>query len=80
MLIYGNGVDEWAIILKNRFKTSKFTGIAAVIKKYTINDKIKCRKPRKYIQTVIRTFKIAGLNNTFDYLLVIWNGVDVEFQ
>ena len=33
LLIYGNGIDEWVTMLKNRFKTSKFTGMAAVMRK-----------------------------------------------
>ena len=35
LLIYGNGVEKWTILFRARFKISKFTGIAIVLKKNT---------------------------------------------
>ena len=74
LLIYNNGIDKWVTILKSRFKTSKSTGMAAVMKiKHTLNDAARHRKPRKYVQTIIRAAKTAELNETSDLLLIIWN-------
>ena len=55
--------------------------MAAVMKeRYTFNDAARYRKPREYVQTVIRAVKTAELNETSDHLLIVWNGSDVEFQ
>ena len=81
LLTYGNGVEKWTILFLARFKTSKFTGIAVVLKeKYTIFDVAKRRKFRKYAQTVIRAIKTTELGDTADHLLIVWNGLNVEFQ
>ena len=81
LLTYGNEIDEWTTMLRARFKTSKFTGIAIVLKKkYTMNDAAKRRKFRKYAQMVIRTVKTAELSGTTDHVLIVWNGLNVKFQ
>ena len=80
LLTYGNGVEKWIILFRARFKTSISTGMAVVLKeKYIMNDVTKRRKFRKYAQTVIRTVKTAELGDVANHLLVIWNGLDVEF-
>ena len=53
--------------------------VAVMKERYTLNDAAKHREPRKYVQTVIRAAKTAELSETSDYLLIIWNGLDVEF-
>ena len=45
-----------------------------------MNDVTKRRKFRKYAQTVIRAIETAELGDAADHLLVVWNGLDVEFQ
>ena len=81
LLIYGNRIDEWVTMLRARFKASKFTGMAAVMRKrYTLSDAARRRKPREYAQTVIKAVKTTELSDTSDHLLIIWNGLDVEFQ
>ena len=68
-------------MFRARFKTSKSTGMAVVLKKkYIMNDATKRREFRKYAQTVIRAVKTAELGDATDHLLVVWNGLDVEFQ
>ena len=68
-------------MLRTRFKTSKFTCIAIVLKKiYTMNDAARRRKSRKYAQTVIRTVKTTELNDTIDHLLIVSNVLNVDFQ
>ena len=80
-MTYGNGVEKWIILFRARFKTSKSTGMAVMLKKkYIMNDVTKRRKFRKYAQTVIRAIETAELGDAADHLLVVWNGLDVEFQ
>ena len=72
LLIYGNGVEIWIILLRTRFKTSKSTGMAVVLKKkYIMNDATKRREFRKYAQTVIRAVKTAELGDATDHLLIV---------
>ena len=49
-------------------------------KKYFVNDVAKRREFRKYVQTVIRTDKTIELSETVDNFLIVWNGLNVEFQ
>ena len=80
-LTYGNGVKKWTTLFRARFKTSRSTGMAIMLKeKYTMNDAAKRREPRKYARTVIRTVKTAELGDTTDHLLIVWNGLNIEFQ
>ena len=65
---------------ENSFQNIKIYRHGRGNKKHTLNNAIKRREPRKYIQTVIRTIKTAELNETSDHLLIIWNGFDIEFQ
>ena len=81
LLTYGNGVEKWTILFRTRFKTSRSTGMAIMLKKkYIMNDVARRREFRKYAQTIIRAVKTAELGDATDHLLVVWNGLNVEFQ
>ena len=78
---YGDNVDEWTTLLLARFKPPRSTGMAVVLReKYSLQDAARHREPREYAQTVIRAAKTAELGGTPDHLLLIWNGLDLEFQ
>lgn len=54
--------------------------IIIVKERYTLNDVMKRRKPQEYAITIIKTVKIAKLNDIHNQFDIIWNNLDVEFQ
>lgn len=81
LTLYGEEIEEWSTLLLARFKQPRSTGMAVILKeRYSMSDAARQREPREYAQTILRAAKTAELGDTADHLLVIWNGLELEFQ
>ena len=78
-LTYSQALDKWVSFLIERFRLTKSMGMSQLLKeKYTINDALRYREPRKFAMSVVRTAKIAKLDVVHNQLEIIWNGLDVD--
>lgn len=78
---YGDGIINWEIKLLERFKERPNVSMAVLMReRYTVDDARKHREPREYASTIIQAAKCAELANPFNQILLIYNGLHVEFQ
>ena len=64
LLTYGNAVNEWSRALLERFRPTKASGMAIIVKeRYSLNNTVRYREPREYIIIIIRVVKVAKLGN-----------------
>lgn len=49
-------------------------------KRYIMKNAKKRREPRKCASTMIKTAKSASLDNVFNQILLIYNGLNLEFH
>lgn len=74
-------IDEWYRLLLARWKKQRSQGMAVLLReKYTMQDAARHREPREYAQTVMRAAQTAEMGAMKDHILLIWNGLDTEFQ
>ena len=81
LLKFGNGIDEWEQKLTARFKERPNVAMATIIQeRYTVTDAQHRREPRKYAGIIIRAAKSAELGATGQVIMLIYNGLDLQFQ
>ena len=74
-------IEEWYKLLLKRWKAPRAQGMTAVLReKYTLQDAARHREPREYAQLILRSAQNAELGTMKDHILLIWNGLDLEFQ
>ena len=74
-------IEEWYKLLLKRWKAPRAQGMTTVLReKYTLQDAARHREPREYAQLILRAAQNAELGTLKDHMLLIWNGLDMEFQ
>ena len=74
-------MDEWYRLLLARWKPPRSQGMAVLLReKYSMQDAARHREPREYAQTLMRAAQNADMGVMKDHMLLIWNGLDTEFQ
>ena len=74
-------IDEWYRLLLSRWKQPRSQGMAVLLReKYSMQDAARRREPREYAQVIMRAAQNADMGVMKDHILLIWNGLDTEFQ
>lgn len=74
-------IDEWYRLLLARWKQPRSQGMATLLReRYSMQDAARRREPREYAQTIMRAAQNADMGVMKDHMLLIWNGLDTEFQ
>ena len=74
-------LGEWYRLLLARWKPPRSQGMTVLLReKYTVQDAARHREPREYAQTMLRAAQNADMGVMKDHMLLIWNGLDLEFQ
>lgn len=74
-------IDEWYRLLLARWKPPRSQGMTVLLReKYSMQDASRHREPREYAQTIMRAAQNADMGVMKDHMLLIWNGLDTEFQ
>ena len=74
-------IEEWYRVLLSRWKAPKTQGMSILLReKYSLQDASRRREPREFAQTILRAGQTAELGTIKDHMLLIWNGLDFEFQ
>ena len=74
-------IDEWYRLLLARWKQPRSQGMAVLLReKYSMQDAARRREPREYAQVIMRAAQNADMGVMKDHMLLIWNGLDTEFQ
>ncbi|MCJ1470708.1 hypothetical protein MMC07_009355 [Pseudocyphellaria aurata] len=77
----GHGIEEWEQKLVAWFKEQLNVAMATIVReRYTIADARNRQKPREYAEIIIRAAKLAELGSTGHIIMLIYNGLDLEFQ
>ena len=64
-----------------RFKEQPNIAMATIVQeRYTISDARNRRKPREYAGVITQAAKSAELGSTGHIIMLIYNGLDLEFQ
>lgn len=80
LVTLGDNVDEWCRVLLKKFRELPTTAQAILNKeRYTMADAARQREPIEYIQAITRAGKSTDFP-TYNQMLIIWNGLDPEFQ
>lgn len=75
------GIEEWYRLLLSRWKQPRSQGMSVLLReKYSMQDASRHREPREYAQTIMRAAQNADMGVMKDHILLIWNGLDTEFQ
>ena len=81
LLKLGHGIEEWEQKLVARFKERPNIAMATIVQeRYTMLDARNRREPRKYAGVITRAAKSAELGTTAHIMMLIYNGLDLEFQ
>ena len=74
-------LGEWYRLLLARWKPPRSQGMTVLLReKYSMQDAARHREPREYAQTMLRAAQNADMGIMKDHMLLIWNGLDMEFQ
>ena len=74
-------IDEWYDFLTKRFAQSAGTALATITsERYTLEDALRRREPRDYASIILRGARSAEMNNVYNQLFLLYNGLDPEFQ
>lgn len=75
------GIEEWYRLLLARWKQPRSQGMSVLLReKYSMQDAARHREPREYAQMIMRAAQNAEMGTAKDHILLIWNGLDSEFQ
>lgn len=75
------GIEEWYRLLLARWKQPRSQGMSVLLReKYSMQDAARHREPREFAQTIMRAAQNADMGVMKDHILLIWNGLDTEFQ
>ena len=81
LLKLGRGVEEWEQKLVAQFKERPNIAMATIVReRYTIVDARNRREPREYAGVITCAAKSAELGTTGHIIMLIYNGLDLEFQ
>ena len=81
LLKLGQGIEQWEQKLVARFKERPNKAMATMVReRYTIADARNKREPREYAGIIMRAAKSAKLGGTGHIIMLIYNGLDIEFQ
>ena len=81
LLRMGESIDKWELKLVACFKERPNVAMAAIVReRYTISDAQNRREPREYAAVIIRAAKSAKLGTTGHIIMLIYNGLNLEFQ
>lgn len=79
--LVGYGIEEWYRLLLARWKQPRSQGMSVLLReKYSMQDAARHREPREYAQAIMRAAQNAEMGTAKDHILLIWNGLDSEFQ
>ena len=74
-------IEEWYRVLLARWKQPRAQGMSVLLReRYSMQDAARHREPREYAQTIMRAAQNADMGVRKDHILLIWNGLDSEFQ
>ena len=77
---FGEGVDEWARLLVNRFKESASEAMKTLTStRYTFEDARRHDDPIDYALTITRAAK-STQSSVYNQLYLIYNGLETEFR
>ena len=73
-------LEQWCTILTNRFKERSAVALRKLqAERYTFADARSGRRPRAYVQNILRYAKAADMT-TFNQLTTAWNNLAFEFR
>ena len=73
-------LEQWCSILTNRFKERSAVALRKLqAERYTFADARSGRRPRAYVQNILRYAKAADMT-TFNQLTTAWNNLAFEFR
>ena len=81
LLKMGQDIDEWETKLVAQFKERPNVAMATIVReRYTLADAWSKQEPREYAGVIIGAAKSAELGSAGHIVMMIYNGLELEFQ